>query len=71
MSDLERLRQVLPFAAALYLAGSAAQLQAIQPAPHVPRANLTLDRVVSSLKWHALEMAKNERSESLFNSTAN
>lgn len=60
MPPAERLRQILPFAAAVYLAASVAQIQANQPSHVAPRIP-TGDALVSGLKWHMLEMAKNEQ----------
>lgn len=60
MPPAERLRQILPFAMAVYLAASVAQIQARQPSHAAPRVP-TLEGLVSGLKWHMLEMAKNEQ----------
>ena len=65
MPPAERLRQILPFAVAVYLAGSVAQLQAIQQSHAAPRG-VTVGSLVSGLKWHMLEMAKNEQAEMTF-----
>lgn len=62
MPPAERLRQILPFAAAVYLAGSVAQLQAVQPR-HTALGSVSVETLVSGLKWHMLEMAKNEQAE--------
>lgn len=64
MNDLTRLREILPFAAALYLATSIAQLQAVQPGD-LHRTGLSVATVVSGLKWHMLQIAGNERNEGL------
>ncbi|POR41298.1 hypothetical protein [Methylobacterium sp. V23] len=64
MNDFTRLREILPFAAALYLATSIAQLQATQ-AGDLHRTGQSIGSVVSSLKWHMLQVAGNERSEGL------
>ncbi|WP_336492653.1 hypothetical protein [Methylobacterium nigriterrae] len=64
MYELSRLRAALPYAAALYLLTSIAQLQATQPA-HVSPGGLTADRVVRGLTWHMLQIARNEQGESL------
>ncbi|GEP09072.1 hypothetical protein [Methylobacterium gnaphalii] len=66
MSPTERLRQILPFAAALYLAASVAHLQAKQPGIQLPREGLSLHRVVAGIKWHITETAKYERATGLF-----
>ncbi|GLS43281.1 hypothetical protein [Methylobacterium brachythecii] len=65
MSPTERLRQILPFAAALYLAISVAHLQAKQPAVQLPRDGISLKRITASIKWHLIEMAKTEQAEAL------
>jgi hypothetical protein len=70
MPPVERFRQILPFAAAVYLAGSVAQLQAIQPSHAAPRG-ISVGALVSGLKWHMLEMAKNEQAEMTFASPGN
>ncbi|MER2249403.1 hypothetical protein ABS772_05685 [Methylorubrum podarium] len=70
MPPVERLRQILPFAAAVYLAGSIAQLQAIQPS-HTASRGVSVASLVSGLKWHMLEMAKNEQAEISFGSPGN
>lgn len=66
MPPAERLRQILPFAAAVYLAFSVAQLQAVQPAHASSHGGLTVASLVSGLKWHMLEMARNEQAEMAF-----
>ncbi|MBB2964595.1 hypothetical protein [Methylobacterium sp. R2-1] len=66
MPPVERLRQILPFAVAVYLAGSVAQLQAIQPAFSAPHRGISVESLVSGIKWHMLEIAKNEQSEMSF-----
>jgi hypothetical protein len=63
MSPTERLRQILPFAAALYLAASVAHLQAKQPAIPLPRDGVSVHRVLHAIKWHLIEMGKNEQAE--------
>lgn len=60
MPPAERLRQLLPFAAAVYLAVSVAQIQANGPGPTAPRVP-TVETLVSGLEWHMLEVAKNEQ----------
>ncbi|CAO4177968.1 hypothetical protein [Methylorubrum populi] len=70
MPPVERLRQILPFAVAVYLAGSVAQLQATQPS-HAGSRGISVDSLVSGLKWHMLEMAKNEQAEMTFASPGN
>lgn len=70
MPPIERLRLILPFAAAIYLAGSVAQLQAIQPSHAAPRG-VSVEALVSGLKWHMFEMAKNEQAEMTFASPGN
>ncbi len=59
MPPVERLRQILPLAAAVYLAASVAQFQPNHAAPR----GVTVEELVSGLKWHMLEMAKNEQAE--------
>ncbi|MCJ2131409.1 hypothetical protein [Methylobacterium sp. E-045] len=71
MHPTERLRQILPFAVALYLAGSIAQLQAARPMVHMPRDGVSLKNIVSGIKWHMLEMAKNEQAETFVGFTGN
>ncbi|AMB46703.1 hypothetical protein [Methylobacterium sp. AMS5] len=66
----ERLRQILPFAVAVYLAGSVGQLHATQSAFSVPRG-FSMESVASGIKWHMLEIAKNEQSEMAFGSPGN
>lgn len=61
MNDFTRLREILSFAAALYLATSIAQLQA----GSLHRTGLSIGPTVSALKWHMLQVAGNERSEGL------
>lgn len=63
MHPADRLRQILPFAVALYLAGSVAHLQATQSAFHGPRDGISAREIVSGIRWHMLEMAKNEQAE--------
>lgn len=63
MHPTERLRQILPFAVALYLASSMAQLRATQPVLHVPHDGISIEDIVSGIKWHMLEVAKNEQAE--------
>ena len=65
MPPVERLRQILPFAMALYLAGSVVQLQATQPGFHPTRVAIMAEDIVSGLKWHILQMAKNEQADML------
>lgn len=60
MPPAERLRQILPIAAAVYLAASVAQIQTNGPGHTAPRVP-TVEAVVSGLEWHMLEMAKNEQ----------
>lgn len=62
MPPAERLRQILPFAAAVTLAAGVAQIQAIQPS-HPAARGLTVEALVSGLEWHMLEMARNEQAE--------
>ena len=64
MNDFTRLREILCFAAALYLATGIAQLQATQ-AGNLHRTGLSIGPTVSALKWHMLQVAGNERSEGL------
>ncbi|MEA1833389.1 hypothetical protein U8607_14990 [Methylobacterium durans] len=65
MNDLDRLQKILPFAVALYLATSLAQLQATQAtAPHAGSA-VSVERVAASVKWHMLQIARNEQNEAL------
>ncbi|BAU88868.1 hypothetical protein MPPM_0263 [Methylorubrum populi] len=66
MPPVERLRQILPFAAAVYLAFSVAQLQAVQPAFAGSHNGVSVASVLSGLKWHMLEIAKNEQAEMAF-----
>lgn len=63
MSPVERLRQILPFAMALYLAGSVAQFQATRPTFPPTRLVVTAENIVSGLKWHMLQIARNEQAE--------
>ena len=67
MPPVERLRQILPLAAAVYLAASVAQFQPNHAAPR----GVTVEELVSGLKWHMLEMAKNEQAEISFGSPGN
>ncbi|MFY9294802.1 MAG: hypothetical protein WAP03_29580 [Methylorubrum rhodinum] len=60
MPPAERLRQILPFAMAVYLAASVAQFQAVRPS-HVAPRGVSIESLVAGLKWHMLEMAKNEQ----------
>ncbi|WP_309236199.1 hypothetical protein [Methylorubrum sp. DB1722] len=66
MPPVERLRQILPFAAAVYLAFSVAQLQAVQPAYSTSHGGVSVASLLSGLKWHMLEIAKNEQAEMAF-----
>lgn len=70
MPPAERLRQILPFAAAVYLAGSVAQLQAVQPR-HTALRSVSVEMLFSGIKWHMLEMAKNEQAEMTLTASAN
>lgn len=65
MNHLERVRDVLPILAALYALVMVANLHAA-PRPTLP-AGMGIDagRVVSGLKWHMLEIARNERNEAI------
>ncbi|MCE4224347.1 hypothetical protein HCU64_11340 [Methylobacterium sp. C25] len=65
MPPHERLRQILPFAVALYLAASVANLQAKQSTIQLPRDGIALKNVVATIKWHLSEIAKNEQAETL------
>lgn len=67
MPPVERLRQILPFAAAVYLAASVAQLQPNHAAPRGP----AVEELVSGLKWHMLEMARNEQAKMIFAASDN
>ncbi len=60
MPPAERLRQFLPLAMAFYLAASVAQLQVGQPSHAAPRG-VSIESLISGLKWHMLEMARNEQ----------
>ncbi len=71
MPPVERLRQILPFAAAVYLGFSVAQLQAVQPAYSSSHGGITVASLVSGLKWHMLEMARNEQAEMIFAASDN
>lgn len=71
MHPAERLRQILPFVVAFYLAGSVAQLHATQPRLHLPRDGLSVADIASGIKWHMLEMARNEQSEMFAGSPGN
>lgn len=65
MNDLDRLHQILPFAAALFLLTGTAQIQATQPAVQHAPSGFSVERVVAGAKWHMLQIAKNERNEAL------
>ncbi|TXN21547.1 hypothetical protein [Methylobacterium sp. WL9] len=63
MSPTERLRQILPLAVALYLAASVAHLQAKQIMVPLPHDGISLRKIVFGIKWHMIEMGKNEQAE--------
>ena len=65
MDDLSRLRDILPFAVALYLLASTVQLQATQHTPQYVGSSITVKEVLSRVKWHMLQVARNERNENL------
>ncbi|MCJ2061164.1 hypothetical protein MKK63_00285 [Methylobacterium sp. J-088] len=65
MNHLERARDILPILAALYAMMMVANSHA-PPRPTLPAATgIDADRVVAGLKWHMLEIARNERNEAL------
>ena len=63
MNHFERARDILPILAALYALVMVGQIHAA-PFPAAPR--LEASRVTSGLKWHMLEMARNEQNEAIF-----
>lgn len=65
MNHLDRARDILPALAALYALLTVANMQAV-PRPMLPTgAAVAAERVVSGLKWHMLQIARNERSEAI------
>jgi hypothetical protein len=65
MNHLERVRDILPILAALYAMVMVAQ---IHPAhrPVLPAGmGLDAERVVAGLKWHMLEIGRNEQNEAM------
>jgi hypothetical protein len=65
MPNFNHPRDVMPFAIMLYLLMSMAQLHATQKSPSAPGFVVTMGKALSSLEGHMLEIAQNERSESL------
>lgn len=63
MNHLDRVRDILPVAAALYAFLMVANFQAAQHPPHIP--GLDAERLVSGLTWHMLQVARNEQSEAI------
>jgi predicted anti-sigma-YlaC factor YlaD len=65
MNHLERVRNILPILAALYAMVMVANTHAA-PRPMLPAASsIDAERVVSGLKWHMLEIARNEQNEAI------
>lgn len=62
MNDLDRIRDLFPLIAALLLMTSMAQVHAVRLAAyHGP--SFSLEAAAARVKWHMLEVARNERGE--------
>jgi hypothetical protein len=65
MNHLERVRDVLPILAALYAMAVIANSHAASR-PALPIGpGFDSERVVAGLKWHMLEIGRNEQNEAL------
>lgn len=65
MNHLERARDILPILAALYAMVVVANTHAASR-PMLPTgAGIDVERVVAGLKWHMLEVGRNEQNEAL------
>ena len=65
MNHLERARDILPILAALYALVMVANMQAAQRPALPSGAGIAAERVVSGLKWHMLQIARNAQNEAL------
>jgi hypothetical protein len=66
MPNFNHPRDVIPFAVMLYLMMSMAQLHATQKGPSASELTVSVGHFLSSVEDHMLEIAQNERGESLF-----
>ncbi|MGC5779474.1 hypothetical protein [Methylobacterium sp. NFXW15] len=65
MNHLERVRDILPILAALYAMVMVANIHA-GPRLMLPASTgIDAERVVAGLKWHMLEIGRNEQNEAL------
>lgn len=65
MNHLERVRDILPILAALYAMVLVANSHAA-PRPMLPTGTgIDAERVVAGLKWHMLEIGRNEQNEAM------
>ncbi|MCJ2068878.1 hypothetical protein MKK75_08695 [Methylobacterium sp. J-030] len=65
MNHLERARDILPILAALYAMVMIANIHAAARPVLPVSTGIAATRVVSGLKWHMLEIARNERNEAI------
>ena len=65
MNHLERARDILPILAALYAMVVVANTHAASHPPLPTGTGIDVARVVAGLKWHMLEVGRNEQNEAL------
>ncbi|MHB2205623.1 hypothetical protein [Methylobacterium sp. CM6257] len=65
MNHLERVRDILPVLAALYALVMVANMQAAPRPALSSGSGIAAERMVSGLKWHMLQIARNEQNEAI------